>query len=79
MTWTLSISCLSSVVDYEENLFERFDRNAPHESIQVNFRSIASENFECVSNLDRHGYARYPRPGVEGSIQRSIADQGILF
>jgi hypothetical protein len=29
MTWTLSISCLSSVVDYEENLFERFDRNAP--------------------------------------------------
>jgi hypothetical protein len=28
MTWTLSISCLSSIVDYEENLFERFDRNA---------------------------------------------------
>jgi hypothetical protein len=29
MTWTLSISCLSSVVDYEENLFERFEKNAP--------------------------------------------------
>jgi hypothetical protein len=26
---TLSISCLSPVVDYEENLFGRFDRNAP--------------------------------------------------
>jgi hypothetical protein len=29
MTWTLSISCLSSVVENEENLFERFDKNAP--------------------------------------------------
>jgi hypothetical protein len=29
MTWTLSISCLLSVIENEENLFERFDRNAP--------------------------------------------------
>ncbi len=29
MTWTLSITCLSSVVAFEENLFEGFDKNAP--------------------------------------------------
>jgi hypothetical protein len=29
MTWTLSISCLSSVVDFEENLFEAHHKNAP--------------------------------------------------
>jgi hypothetical protein len=34
----LSISCLLSVVDYEENLFERFDKNAPH----VNFLNSLS-------------------------------------
>ena len=29
LMWTMSISCLSSVVDFEENLFEGFDKNAP--------------------------------------------------
>ena len=29
MTWTTSISCLSFVVDFEENLFEGYDKNAP--------------------------------------------------
>ncbi len=27
--WTMSISWLSYVVDFEENLFEGFDKNAP--------------------------------------------------
>jgi hypothetical protein len=32
MTWTMSNSCLLSVIDFEENLFEGFYKNAPHYS-----------------------------------------------
>jgi hypothetical protein len=48
MTWTLSISCLSSVVDYEENLFERFERNAPEQQEQL---------FNAFLNSSHHGDA----------------------
>jgi hypothetical protein len=36
--------CLSSVVDYEENLFERFDRNAPEKSRKITL-SINTESY----------------------------------
>jgi hypothetical protein len=40
MTWPPSISCLSSVVENEENLFERFDKNAPQFKPSVNNRRL---------------------------------------
>jgi hypothetical protein len=56
MTWALSISCLSPVVDYEENVFEHFEKNAPHHAcwglinacLKHVFRSIYFARIRCA-------------------------------
>jgi hypothetical protein len=62
MTWTLSISCLSSVVENEENLFERFDKNAPERVPQVHeLKAPANRPSFCLLSVKTDSS---PRPEV---------------